>query len=110
MYQLDVKTSFLNSDVLGEIYTGIPEGFPCTEKEKKECVWKWNKSPCGLRTSLKSWNNLFSEAMKNLGYKTTIHEPCLFIYRDKEILILAVLYVDDVILAGNNETVLINIK
>ena len=110
MYQLDVKTAFLNSDVLGEINTEIPEGFTCTEKEKKECVWKLNKSLYGLRTSPKSWNNLFSEAMKDLGFKTTIHEPCLFIYRDTEILILAVLYVDDVILAGNNETVLIKIK
>ena len=110
MYQLEVKTAFLNSDVLGEIYTELPEEFPCTEKEKKECVWKLNKSLYGLRTSPKSNNNLFSEAMKDLGFKTRIHEPCLFIYRDKEILVLAVLYVDNVILVGNNESVSISIK
>lgn len=110
MRQLDVKTAFLNSDVVGEIYVEIPEGSLINEVNKKDYVWKLNKSLYGLKTSPKSWNNLFSSVMTELGFKSTMNEPCLFVYIFNDTIILAMLYVDDIILAGNNERALLNIK
>ena len=45
--QMDVKTTFLHSDLEEEIYMEQPEGFE--EKGKEECVCKLRKSLYGLK-------------------------------------------------------------
>ena len=104
MYQLNVKTAFLNSTVLEEIDVEIPDGMPFTESEKKLKVCKLEKSLYGLKTSPKRArsNELFTETMIDLGFTTNEMDPCLFVFVNREIIILAVLYVDDIIMTGND--------
>lgn len=104
MFQLDVKTAFLNSTVLEEIYIEIPDGIAYTDEEKRSKVCKLEKSLYGLKTSPKRWYETFFETMKELGFTTNENDPCLFTLRSGEVVILALLYVDDIILTGNHET------
>ena len=61
LYQLDVKTAFLNGILEEEIYMEILEGaFPASETLKNK-VCKLQKALYGLRISPKKWNNRFGE-------------------------------------------------
>ena len=106
MYQLEVKTTFMNSTVIEEIYMEIPDDIAVTETEKKSKVCKLEKSLYGLKTSPKRWYETFNKAMKELGFVTNDNDPCLFVLVDREIIVLAVLYADDIIMTGNDENLL----
>lgn len=106
MFQLDVKTAFLNRTVLEEIYIEIPDGLPYMESEKKVRVCKLEKSLYGLKTSPKRWYETFFDTMKELGFVTNENDSCLFVLIKENLIILALLYVDDIILTGNSEKAL----
>ena len=52
VFQLDVKSAFLNGVLQEEIYVGQPEGFKEQGKEEKVCLLR--KALYGLKTSPKS--------------------------------------------------------
>lgn len=97
--QLDVKTAFLNGILEEEVYMEIPEGLNI-DKERKMC--KLRKTIYGLKISPKRWNMKFSEEVSKLGLQRDINEPCLFTWRKEGKVVMLVLYVDDILLAGND--------
>ncbi|KAL6218155.1 hypothetical protein ACLB2K_011371 [Fragaria x ananassa] len=68
VYQMDVKTAFLNGDVEEEIYMEQPEGFSAPGQERKVC--KLVKSLYSLKQALKQWHEKFDNAMITNGFKT----------------------------------------
>lgn len=77
-----------------------------TDEERKSYVWKLNKSLYGLKTSSKRWYDTFSEKMKKLGFQTNDSDPCLFVLHEDDKLILVLLYVDDILMTGNDDALL----
>lgn len=53
IFQLDVKTAFLNGDLYDEVYVSQPEGF--IVKWKEHMVYKVRKALYGLRHALRAW-------------------------------------------------------
>ena len=102
--QLDVKTAFLNGILDGEIYMEIPDGLEVSASNRQNKVCKLEKALYGLKVSPKKWNERFSVEMEKVGLQRDINEPCLFTYRLMGMLIILVLYVDDILLAGNNKS------
>ena len=66
IYQMDVKTPFLNGNLEKEIYMEQPEGCVVPGKEKKVC--KLVKSPYGLKQAPKQWHNKFDHVLVTNGY------------------------------------------
>ncbi|CAL1371306.1 unnamed protein product [Linum trigynum] len=67
--QMDVKTTFLTSDLEEEIYMQQPEGF---KKEKKEdYVCRLRNSLYGLKQAPRQWYRKFETVMGEEGYKKT---------------------------------------
>lgn len=99
MHQLDVKTAFLNGILEGEVFMEIPEGLEFN-REKKLCELR--KTIYVLKISPKRWNLRFSEEANKLGLERDINDPCLFTWRKEGKMVLLVLYVDDILLAGNS--------
>ena len=64
--QLDVKTTFLHSDLKEEIYMQQPKGSEVKGKEKSVC--KLNKSFYGLKQAPRQWYNRFDNFLKNNEY------------------------------------------
>ena len=108
IYQMDVKTAFLNGYLEESIYMVQPEGFITKGQEQKVC--KLKRSIYGLKQASRSWNIRFDEAVKTYGFEQNVDEPCVYKYiKDKRVVFL-ILYVDDILLIGNNVELLSDIK
>ena len=62
VWQMDVKTTFLNGHLDETIYMDQPEGFVKKDQEGKVC--KLLKSIYGLKQASRSWNLTFDEIIK----------------------------------------------
>ena len=66
IWQMDVKTTFLNGSLVETIYMVQPEGFIIKGQEKKVC--KLQKSIYGLKQASRSWNIKFDQLVKSFGF------------------------------------------
>ncbi|KAA0046766.1 gag/pol protein [Cucumis melo var. makuwa] len=106
--EMDVKTTFLNGNLEESIYMVQPEGFIQKGKEQKVC--KLQKSIYGLKQASRSWNIGFDTAIKSYDFKRNVDEPCVYKRIINSIVAFLVLYVDDILLIGNDVGHLTEIK
>ena len=102
--QLDVKHAFLYGDLTETVYMHQPPGF--INKEKLGYVCKLNKAIYGLKQAPRAWFNRFSDFLLAFGFKCSIRDPSLFIYKRNGDIILLLLYVDDIALMGSKTRLL----
>ena len=100
IWQMDVKTAFLNGKLYGDVYMTQPEGFVTPENAGKVC--KLQRSIYGLKQASRSWNLCFDEAVKNYGFIKNKDESCVYKRVSGSTIIFLVLYVDDILLIGND--------
>jgi hypothetical protein len=106
--QMDVKTTFLHGDLEEEIYMKQPEGF--VVKGKKELVCKLKKSLYGLKQSPRMWYQKFDTYILGLGFVRSRVDHCVYSKQVGNHFIYVVLYVDDMLLVGNNMDVIKEVK
>ena len=75
IWQIDVKTAFLNGSLDEWIYMVQPKGFIAKGKETKVC--KLQKSIYGLKQASRSWNINFDQSIKSFGFDQCLDKPCL---------------------------------
>ena len=107
---MDVKTAFLNGELDEEKYMEIPDGLFSDPKIKEFKVCKLKRTLYGLKISPKKWNKKFTKEAIKLGLENDLHEPCLFTWRKNGKFVILVLYVDDIILTGNDVEKMTEIK
>ena len=108
IWQMDVKTAFLNGNLQEEVYMTQPAGFISDDGTK---VCKLNRSIYGLKQASRSWNIRFDETVKQFGFKQNMDEP--FVYQKRSGIagsIFLVWYVDDILLIGKDKTALKEVK
>ena len=67
-------------------------------------VLKLKKALYGLKEAAKRWNCAFNEYVINaLRFKQSEHDPCLFSREFPNGIVYLLLYVDDIILSGDNQ-------
>ena len=66
IWQMDVKTAFLNGYLDETIYMDQPEGY--IEEGQQQKVCKLQRSIYGLKQASRSWNIRFDEAIKSYGF------------------------------------------
>ena len=105
---MDVKIAFLNGNLEEEIYMMQLEGFIAKNQEHMVC--KLKRSIYGLKQACRSWNIRFDQAIKSFGFEQNLDEPSVYKrYQDKVVMFL-VLYVDDILLTGNDVGVMSLVK
>jgi hypothetical protein len=108
IWQMDVKTAFLNGHLSEDVYMTQPEGFVDPENVGKIC--KIQRSICGLKQASRSWNICFDEVVKGFGFIKNEEEPCVYEKASGSALVFLVLYVDDILLNENDIPMLEAVK
>jgi hypothetical protein len=104
LYQSDVTTAFLHSNVEEEIYMKQPPGYIVDNERALVCLLL--KSLYGLKQAGRNWNKLLTEFMLNSGLRQSNADPCLFLSdgsRYKKWFAVAV-FVDDNIISAEDES------
>lgn len=97
LYQMDVKSAFLNGNLEENILMEQPIGF----EDNTGRVCKLNKALYGLPQAPKAWNSRFDAFMKKFGLKSTNADPCVYSNEDCDIYVI--LWVDDGLLLGKSK-------
>jgi hypothetical protein len=106
LHQLDVNNAFLHEDLQEVVYMTPPPGI--TTDPSKVC--KLNKSLYGLKQASRQWYAKLTSLLISHGYAQAHSDHSLFTKHDKHHFTLLLVYVDDVILAGNHMEEFVYIK
>ena len=108
IWQMDVKTAFLNEFLEEESYMMQPEGFVDPKGASKVC--KLQRSIYGLVQASQSWNKCFDSMIKAYGFIQTFGEACIYKKVSGSSVAFLILYVDDILLIENDIEFLDSIK
>src|SRR3954447_406582 len=108
IWQMDVKTAFLNGNIEEELYMMQPEGFVDPKDASKVC--KLQRSIYGLKQASRSWNLCFYQVIKSFGFVPNCYEACIYKKVSGSSVTFLVLYVDDILIIGNDINMLNNVK
>ena len=86
----------------------VPLGLRNAENEGKVC--KLHKSLYGLKQSPRAWFERFTRAMKGFGYKQCLADHTLFVKHSDHKLTILIVYVDDIVVTGNNPEEIVKLK
>ncbi|KAK2433739.1 secreted RxLR effector protein [Trifolium repens] len=85
-----------------------PEGFDIPNEAHKIC--KLQRSIYGLKQASRSWNLRFDETVTKYGFIKNEDEPCVYKKVSGSKIVFLVLYVDDILLIGNDVPTLQQVK
>ena len=106
---MDVKIAFLIRNLIEDVYMMQPKGFVDPTNAGKIC--KLQKSIYGLKQASRSWNIHFDEVFKGFGFIKNEEEKLVFTKKASgSALVFLVLYVDDILLIGNDIPMLEAVK
>lgn len=103
--QLDISNAFLNGDLDEEIYMQLP---PCYASRQGDslppnAVCKLKKSLYGLKQASRKWFLKFSTTLLGLGFTQSYCDHTCFLKTTDEAFLCVLIYVDDIIIASNND-------
>ena len=107
--QVDVVTAFLNGDLDEEIFMEVPAGF--RDPNRPNLVCRLLKALYGLKQAPRQWYAKIHRFLTGiLKFISSAYEPCLYIFSTGHILLIIVLYVDDLLIAGNDRKEILRVK
>ncbi|GJT88414.1 retrovirus-related pol polyprotein from transposon TNT 1-94 [Tanacetum coccineum] len=95
LFQMDVKSAFLNGFINEEVYVAQPPGF--IDFEKPDYVYKLKKALYCLKQAPKAWYDRLKAFLIKHEYKIGMVDNTLFTKKKSSNLIIVQIYVDDII-------------
>ena len=99
IYQMDVKSVFLNGILEEEVYVKQPPGYKKVGEKRK--VLKLKKALYSLKQAPRAWNFKIDGYLKRKGFKQCPYEHSVYVKKVEGKILIVVLYVDDLIFMGN---------
>ena len=96
VHHMDVKSAFLNGDLLEEVYVHQPPGFE--EPNSAGMVLKLNKALYGLKQAPRAWNAKLDLELCKLGFRKSEEEHAVYRRSEGEAFLIVGVYVDDLII------------
>jgi hypothetical protein len=104
--QMDVKNAFLNGDLQEEVYMQPPPGVEAPSGH----VCRLRKALYGLKQAPRAWFERFSSVVCAAGFSPSDHDPALFIHTSESGRTLLLLYVDDMLITGDDQKYIAFVK
>ncbi|GJW48315.1 retrovirus-related pol polyprotein from transposon TNT 1-94 [Tanacetum coccineum] len=101
LYQMDVKSAFLNGFINEEVYVAQPSGF--IDFQKPNYVYKLKKALYGLKQAPKAWYDRLKAFLIKHEYSMGMVDNTLFTKKSKSHLIIVQIYVDDIIFGSTSQ-------
>ena len=101
VYQMDVKSSFLNGDMEEEVYMEQPDGFQV--QESKQFIYRLKKALYGLKKAPRAWYSRLDNYLRHQGFKKVNTDNNLYIKEENDSLIILEVYVDDIIFGSDDD-------
>ncbi|GKA85110.1 retrovirus-related pol polyprotein from transposon TNT 1-94, partial [Tanacetum coccineum] len=98
VYQIDMKTAFLNGELKEEVYVSQPEGF--VDPDRPHHVYRLKKALYGLKQAPRAWYDTLSKFLLAQGFSKGVVDPTLFIQKTGKHTLHVQIYVDDIIFAS----------
>nr|GFB40699.1 retrovirus-related Pol polyprotein from transposon TNT 1-94 [Tanacetum cinerariifolium] len=97
IYQMDVKTAFLNGELKEEVYVSQPKGF--VDPDHPTHVYRLKKALYGLKQAPRAWYDTLSRFLMDNNFSKGAVDPTLFTQKTGKHILLVPIYVDDIIFA-----------
>jgi hypothetical protein len=95
LYQMDVKSAFLNGPIKEEVYVEQPPSFE--DSDYPTHVYKLSKALYGLKQAPRAWYECLRDFVITNGFKVGKADPALFTKTIAKDLLICQIYVDDII-------------
>ena len=102
LYQMDVKSAFLNGMLQEEVYVEQLKGF--VDPHRPDDVYKLKRALYGLKQAPRAWYDRLIAYLTEHGFKRGSADTTLFIRNDKNSFVVAQNYVDDIVFGATNDS------
>ncbi|GJU30048.1 retrovirus-related pol polyprotein from transposon TNT 1-94 [Tanacetum coccineum] len=100
IYQMDIKTAFLNGELKEEVFVNQPEGF--VDPDHPTHVYHLKKALYGLKQAPRAWYDTLSWFLLDNKFSKGVVDPTLFTRKTEKHILLVQIYVDDIIFASTD--------
>ena len=100
VFQMDVKSAFLNGELEEEVYVEQPPGF--IDPKYPDHVYRLDKALYGLKQAPRAWYETLAQFLLESGFKRGAIDKTLFYLNHGKDLLLVQIYVDDIIFGSTN--------
>jgi len=102
LFQMDVKSAFLNGIINEEVYVEQPSGFE--DHQHPNHLYKLKKALYGIKQAPRQWYERLSSFLLSNGYERGMTDKTFFIKKSNSKIILVQIYVDDIIFGATNDS------
>jgi hypothetical protein len=101
VYQMDVKSVFLNGELEEEVYIEQTKGFQLSENADYVC--KLNNASYSLKQAPRAWYSRLDKYLQQAGFRKGSADSNLYIKLTQDSILLIEVYVDDIIFGSTDD-------
>ncbi|GKV48992.1 hypothetical protein SLEP1_g55766 [Rubroshorea leprosula] len=101
LYQMDVKSAFLNGYIQEEVYVEQPPSFE--DPSCRNHVYKLSKALYGLKQAPRAWYERLSSFLLANGFSRGRVDTTLFVKNKGQDILIIQIYVDDIVFGATND-------
>ncbi|GJR24736.1 retrotransposon protein, putative, ty1-copia subclass [Tanacetum coccineum] len=105
---MNVKMQSMKDNQVWNLVDLPPNWFANPKHPRRVC--KLQRSIYELKQASRGWNKRFDKEIKKYGFTQNPDKPCLYKRASGRIIVFLILYVDDILLMGNNILMLQDVK